>query len=103
MVTEPTPVAENSSALIDHIYSNRVPNVKHVSVIKRSISDHYLTFAVRKIGVQKQTRKTRLDFCDYSHFTPENVPQVFSDINWNPVIVDAMVSEFTTIFKCTNW
>jgi hypothetical protein len=62
-----------------------------------------LTFAVRKIGVHKQIGKTRLRFYDYSHFTPENISQVFSNINWNPVIVsrncDAMVSELTNIFK----
>ena len=75
----------------------------HVSVIKMSISDHYLTFAVRKIRVHKQIGKTRLCFYNYSHFTPENISQVFSNINRNPVIVsrncDAMVSEFTNIFK----
>ena len=53
LVTELTPVAENSSTLIDHTYSHREPNVKHVSVVKTSISDHYLTFAVQKIGSTK--------------------------------------------------
>ena len=94
LVTEPSHVAENFLTLIDHIYCNREPNVKHVSVIKTSISDHCLAFAVRKIEVQKQTGKTRLDFYDYSHFTPENISPVFSNIDWNPV------SQFTTIFKC---
>ena len=59
LVTEPTRVAENSSTLIDYIYSNRESNVKQVSVIKTSISDHYLTFAVRKIRVHKQIGKTQ--------------------------------------------
>ena len=104
LVTEPTRVAENSSTLIAHIYSKRESNMKHVSVIKTSISDQYLTFALRKIGEHKQIGKTRLNFYDYSRYTPENISQVLPNINWNPVIVsrycDAMVSEFTTIFKC---
>ena len=70
LVTEPTRVVENSSTLIGHIYSNRESSMKHVSVIKTSISDHYLTVAVRKTGVHKQIGKTRLDFYDYSHLTP---------------------------------
>ena len=79
--------------------------MKHVSVIKTSNFDHYFTCAVQKIGVHKQIGKTRLDFYDYSHFTPENISQVFSNINWNPEIV-MLWSLSIPIFSntiYTNW
>ena len=50
LVCDPTRVTENSSTLIDHIYTNFDENITHVHVCKISISDHYAIFGNRKLN-----------------------------------------------------
>ena len=42
LISEPTRVTNDSSTLIDHIYTNNEDNIRNVNVEKLSISDHIL-------------------------------------------------------------
>ena len=51
LVSEPTRVTNDSSTLIDHIYTNNEENIRNVNVEKLSISDHYGIFCNRSSRV----------------------------------------------------
>jgi hypothetical protein len=102
LIFEPTRVVENSSTLIDHIYTNCPQNITHTSVIKCALSDHFLICATRITGVAKDTQRHKINFFDYSKFTPQNIHDKFSSIAWNSVLlqptIDMMFDSFNKLF-----
>lgn len=51
VLTEPTRVMHISKTLIDVVITNSKQKLGHTSVYPLSISDHYLIYAIRKIGI----------------------------------------------------
>ena len=61
LINEPTRVTVQSSTLIDHIAVSNTSNIKESGVVKVSLSDHYLVFAIRKFqcGFKRQQKFIR--------------------------------------------
>ena len=58
LVSEATRVTNDSTTLIDHIYSNCLENVNSINVPKIGLSDHFPVFITRKMHVQPQRMLT---------------------------------------------
>ena len=100
VISEPTRVTSTSSTLIDHIYTNNEWNIRHSSVIRLSMSDHYLNYAIRKTGITPDVKRHKINFTDYSKLTAQNIRPVFTGTDWGDVTfapsVDAMIQNFNT-------
>ncbi|MCU7800226.1 MAG: hypothetical protein KZQ70_08805 [gamma proteobacterium symbiont of Lucinoma myriamae] len=107
MVDEPTRVTENSSTLIDHIYTNIEENITRVTVCKSAISDHYAIFGNRKLNsfIRKHSHQTITyrSFKDFDEnafihdlsLVPWEIIQNFDDINeivrvWNSLFLEVV-------------
>ena len=53
LIKEPTRVNAKSQTLIDVFITNKEDNIFHSGVYTLSISDHYLIYTVRKIGLPR--------------------------------------------------
>ena len=102
LVSLPTRVTEKTSTLIDHIYTNREINMREVRVLETSMSDHYLTYVVRKIGVPPHSGKNKIQFVDYSGLCHSRLNELFRNENWDTVRysknVHQMMENFNEIF-----
>ena len=101
IVTDDTRVTENTSTLIDHIYTNKPENlISHVYPV--SMSDHYMISATRKLGVKKSSMRNKITFNDYSKFTDQAIECLFSNVNWHNLLnhtdINDMFEEFNNIF-----
>lgn len=72
-IEEPTRVTETTATLIDHIYSNRSINIRSSSVVRCTLSDHYLVWATRKIGVPNSDGRIKVSFRDYIVNLPQKI------------------------------
>ena len=107
LVYDPTRVTENSSTLIDHIYTNFDENITHVHVCKISISDHYAIFGNRKLNncVKSNSHQT-INYRSFKNFdenrficdmqeVPWETIEYFNDINeivevWNTMFLEVV-------------
>ena len=48
IINKPTRVTNNSTSLIDHIYTNNTEKISQAGVIESGISDHFITYCNRK-------------------------------------------------------
>ena len=55
LISEPTRVTSSTSTLIDLFVMNKKKSIVHSGVYSLAVSDHYLIFAIRKIGVLRQS------------------------------------------------
>ena len=53
IIKTPTRVTNNSTSLIDHIYTNNTNKINKAGVIETGISDHFITYCIRK-ALKKQ-------------------------------------------------
>ena len=90
-IKELTRVTENSSTLIDLFIANNPESIVHSGVYPLSISDHYLIYAVRKVGIPRknlryvETRNFKLFKANsfISDLTNANWPQTDNSMNIN--------------------
>ena len=61
LIKEPTRVTVQSTTLIDHIVVSNTDNIVESGVLKITLSDHYLVYAVRKFqgGIKRQHKFIR--------------------------------------------
>ena len=65
--TEPTRVTRTSNTLIDVVITNSKERLNHTGAYSLSISDHYLIYAIRKIGIPRG-RPRFVEARDFKHF-----------------------------------
>ena len=71
LIKEPTRVNAKSQTLIDVFITNKEDNISHSGIYTLSISDHYLIYAVRKIGLPRGQPKF-IQSRNFKHFNEEN-------------------------------
>ena len=98
LITEPTRVSESSSSLIDHIYTSKPENFNVGEIFRCSLSDHYLIFVTRKMGVKKSKIRTKVFFNDYSQLTESNISAIFRTFDWQQVLSLSSVDEMLNCF-----
>ena len=76
VISEPTRVTNSTSTLIDLFITNNEESVVHSGVYPLAISDHNLIFAVRKIGVRRQSPR----YVETRNFKKFNANTFLSDL-----------------------
>ncbi len=61
LIKEPTRITDNTSTLIDHIYTNYEANISQVHVKQLHISDHYGIFCNRKLSHSDHKNKHQIN------------------------------------------
>ena len=104
LVSEPTRVTDESSTLIDHIYTNNEYNIQNVNVEKLCFSDHYGIFCNRSSHVSYD-RKNEHQYITYRSFRNFEEPRFLNDlalVPWEIIecfdTVDDMVTVWTSLF-----
>ena len=88
LIEEPIRVNAKSQTLIDVFITNKEDNIFHSGVYTLSISDHYLIYAVRKIGLPRGQPKF-IQSRNFKHFNEENFLTDLNNASW-PVIKSGM-------------
>jgi len=99
LVTTATRVSKTTSTLIDHIYSNRPERILSCNVLDCSLSDHYLTYATRKVGIIKEDSRTKISFLDYANFNSQNIEALFSNVSWEHILYEPTTSLMVDAFN----
>ena len=86
VISSPTRVTENSSTLIDHVYTNTPDHVTEVNVPKISMSDHYPVCITRCTkNLFKKKTHTTIEYRDYKNFDEPNFLQDLANTNFNEI------------------
>ena len=81
-ITQPTRVTENSSTLIDHIYTNKPETIIEVNVPFYSISDNYIVCAKRKcIKQERKYHHLTINYRDFKNVDDEKFINSIIDSN----------------------
>ena len=68
LVTQPSRVTNNSSSIIDHIYSSDEDNLSKVHVCQTGISDHFAVFCNRNINANlKKNSHKSITYRSFKH------------------------------------
>ena len=98
LINDNTRVTDTSHTLIDHIYTNKPSNYKNNSVLRLSLSDHYLIVTTRKLGVHRPRGRFKISFTDYSLMNDENLCRAFQGHKWHDLLcipsIDVMFDDF---------
>ena len=100
LVCNPTRVTENSSTLIDHIYTNCDENITHVHVCKISISDHYAIFGNRKLSncVKSNTHQT-ITYRSFKNFDKNRFISDMQDVPWETIEYFNDINEIVEVWN----
>ena len=71
LINTPTRVTNNSSSLIDHIYTNNTDKISQSGVIESGISDHFITFCTRKTFKDTVGKHTRIRIRSMKNYTKD--------------------------------
>ena len=104
VIQHPTRVQQRSCSLIDHIYVSKPYHLTQSGTLEIGISDHYLTFASRKLGLSHNSRQpTKLHFMDWKNFSPTAFQADLNYAEWHSIYLcrtaEAMLSMFLTKLK----
>ena len=107
-ISQPTRITENSSTLIDHIYTNRPENISEVIVSSFSASDHFPVCATRNVhtNLNHKNSHTLINYRDFKKFDEdkflnclmnsnlsnvENIVDVDEAMNsWNEIVITTL-------------
>ena len=82
MTSQNTRVSDNSSSLLDHIYTNRLNNVSNYGVIETSFADHFITFIGRKINGNHSYEKKCRYLIYYNDWKNINFKMIDKKLNY---------------------
>ena len=85
LINTPTRVTNNSSSLIDHIYTNNTDKISQSGVIESGISDHFITFCTRKTFKDTVGKHTRIKIRSMKNYTKDIFVKNLKTKNWDIV------------------
>ena len=101
MIRNPTRITTRTQTCIDHIYSNNVDLYAHCGVVDPGLSDHCLTYIVRKHKKPSKAKKT-IRIRNYCHFSETSFQYDVKNTDWSEVTlcddIDTAVERFNIIF-----
>ena len=80
LIKSDTRVTEDSSTLIDLIFTNKLSNIVLSDVIETHISDHHMIKCIRKINHQKFA-PSEIVCRNYKNYDPVKMNEDFSNID----------------------
>ena len=100
IINEPTRVTEKSHTLIDLFITNDKENIVSSGVYPLSISDHYLIYAVRKIGIPRSNPRF-IQTRSFKHFSKGNFLSDLKNAKWTNLNEICDVNEAWELWKNT--
>ena len=108
IINSPTRITPESSTLIDLIATNNPQNLSTSGVLSSSLSDHELTFCVRKLNWMRFPAEIKT-FRNYANYNQEDFCAELFNVNWDDVLqpndstgnadTEAAVNDLWTNFK----
>ena len=102
LIDTPTRVTNNSSSLIDHIYTNDTRKISQSGVIESGISDHFITYCTRKIDRGQIGRHNTVKIRQMKDYSKESFIALLNECDWELVYQSREVNEacekFSTMF-----
>ena len=86
IINKPTRVTNNSTSLIDHIYTNNTDKISQAGVIESGISDHFITYCTRKKFKNFVGKHTTLKIRSMKNYTKDTFVETLKRKEWNRVI-----------------
>ena len=104
IINKSTRVQQNTTSLIDHIYITKSSTLSEAGVLEIGLSDHYLIFASRKLGLRHTPRHShKISYLDWKNFSPSAFQRDLCTVNWQDVYlchtVEDMLDMFLSKFK----
>ena len=85
LITDPTRVTAECSSIIDHILSNTNEKVKNRGVLPLGISDHFLTYCIRKTTKQKFNCHNTVTLRSMKNYNKSQLSDKLNAIDWSLV------------------
>ena len=85
LISEPTRLTENSSTLLDVIFTNCPQNIVCSGVLHVGISDHSLVYVYRKLSNQVGSGHTTVTYRRYCNFNHSNFRRDISMQDWDSI------------------
>ena len=102
LIDTPTRVTNNSSSLIDHIYTNDTRKISQSGVIESGISDHFITYCTRKIVRGQIGKHNTVKIRPMKDYSKESFIDLLNECDWDLVCQSRDVNEawvkFSTMF-----
>ena len=103
LIDTATRVTNNSSSLIDHIYTNETRKISQSGVIESGISDHFITFCTRKILRGQIGKHNTIKIRPMKNYSKEIFVDLLKGYDWNLVCqvkdnVNEAWEKFSTMF-----
>ena len=102
LINSPTRVTNNSSSLIDHIYTNDTRKISQSGVIESGISDHFITYCTRKIVRGQIGKHNTVKIRPMKDYSKESFIDLLNECDWDLVCQSRDVNEawekFSTMF-----
>lgn len=81
LISKPTRIAQTTSTLLDHIYSNTPDNVCQSGVLSYGLSDHDITYLVLKRNLPNK-KKTTFSFRSMKNFDRVRLDELLKNADW---------------------
>ena len=97
LIEEPTRMILHSSSVLDHIATSEYKNISESGVIKTSLSDHFLSYCIRKFhwreggGVERQHKY--ITSRQLRNFDKTACLSDLSEVNWEEISANASDSD----------
>lgn len=101
LIKDPTRITARSETLLDHIYTTDTGKVTASGVTQCSISDHSLTYVIRRARKQRGPSKN-INYRNFKNYSTENFQDDLHQTSWESVNTSLTVedgwNEFITTF-----
>ena len=81
IIQKPTRVTENTSSLIDVVFTNQPKQISNQDVFALSLSDHDCVGCIRKVNNARYEPKT-ITCRNYSNYNPANLCNKLEEVDW---------------------
>ena len=99
LIEKPTRITENSSSLLDHIFTNNLDKIYQSGVLSVDISDHLLTFCSRKIIRGQIGKHKTIKIRSLKNYSVHDFLNKLRNVDWSSVINCTNVNEAWENFK----
>jgi hypothetical protein len=99
LIKESTHVTKDTRTLIDRIYVSNDCNFSTAGVIPLGISDHHLTFVIRKKNKSGPNKHTTVKYRDYKNLDENKLLEDMHKIDWESIRTMTDVNQMWSAFK----
>ena len=87
MITKPTRITQTTKTLIDHVWTTSPEHYSNNGVLTVPISDHSLTYAIRKAAKKLRGKPRIINARSYKRFVKDNFLNDLEQVPWSSIEV----------------